>query len=253
LGIDSISESSLGNDPESSSRISPSFPSGIAVEKQLQSTRGLFQKKLIKWAKKNLRSFPWRRKTTPYRVLIAEVLLKRTTAQAVLRVYGEFIRSYPNIRTLVGAEQTRLRELLQKIGLQERRASALIKIANHIVMQFGGRIPDSRENLLKIPHVGPYTANAVLALGYNIPTAMVDSNVERVIRRVFSGRLPPKASQSAIQDTANFLAPRSQNRIYNLALIDLGALVCRYDFPRCRICPVSSHCDSCHRKHGRKA
>lgn len=209
----------------------------------VNSRKDSLQKELLEWAKKNLRQFPWRENRTPYSVLIAEVLLKRTTASAVLRIYKEFISLYPNIETLAKADRNKLEKMLLTIGYHKRRADILIDIAKHVVNKYNGEIPKTKEELLEIPHIGHYTANAILSLGYGIPSAMVDSNVDRVIKRLFMNHLPKKPSMHVIQKIADNLAPKENNQFYNLALLDFGALVCRYGIPKCKSCPLSKFCD----------
>lgn len=214
------------------------------LQKEIKSRQKAIQKNISEWAKKHLRKYPWREYRTPYRILIAEILLRRTTVTAVLQLYEEFIKFYPKIQDLAKADETELRDLIKQIGLHNRRPKNMIRMAECIMEDYRGQIPDSKANLLKIPLIGSYTANAVLALGYNIPCAMVDSNTERVIKRLFSNHLPPKTSLNLIQQIADILSPDSNNQEYNLALIDLGALICRYSSPRCNKCPLSSECDT---------
>lgn len=115
-------------------------------------------------------------------------------------------------------------------------------IASYLMTEYAGQIPHSEEELLGIPYVGNYTANAVLSFGYGIPTAIVDSNVERIIKRVFLGHLKARGL-GVVQAVANILAPSEDNQLYNYALLDLGAIVCRYGLPRCRLCPINKWCD----------
>jgi A/G-specific adenine glycosylase len=209
-----------------------------------QSRRNEIRRSLLEWASTNLRKYPWRQNRTPYRVLVAEVLLRRTTAQAVLRIYEDFIRIYPGTYELANADHSELEDLLKKIGLHNVRASMMIRMANYLLKKWEGQIPNSRIELMKVPLVGAYTAGAVLTLGYNIPSAIVDSNVGRIIKRLFFNTISPRPSVRVIQQIADFLAPDPNNAEYNLALIDLGALVCRYNVPLCGKCPLSSQCDT---------
>jgi A/G-specific adenine glycosylase len=202
-----------------------------------------FQSAVIDWAKENFRKFPWRERRTPYSVFVAEVLLKRTTATAVLRVYSRFMELYPGFRELAEADRAELEKLLSSIGYHKLRAAALIEMAEYVTEEYRGRLPPSKEGLLKIPHVGPYTAGATLSLGYGISAAMVDSNVERILKRVFCVSLPPRPSLKIILDLAETLVPRRGHQAYNFGLLDLGALVCRYDRPRCQTCPLKTVCD----------
>ena len=201
------------------------------------------QKSLIKWGEEHYRHFSWRKNRTPYSVLVSEVLLKRTTAPAAKRIYEEFMSLYPNIETLAKADRKELENLLLKIGYHKRRTNILIDIAHEILSEYNGQIPKSKKDLLEIKYVGHYTASAILSLGYGIPSAMVDSNVERIIKRLFHKHLSKKGSFRIVQEIAERLAPKENNQNYNFALLDFGALVCRYGMPKCKACPITKFCD----------
>lgn len=204
--------------------------------------RNQFQYKLLKWAEENYRHFPWRENRTPYRILISESLLKRTTATAALRLYDVFLCTYPTIDDLANADRKKLEKTLSSLGLQRQRSRLMLEMARYLV-SCGCEVPSDRESLLKIPHVGEYTVAAVLSFGYGIPAALVDSNVERILRRVFASDIPEKSSQKIIRDIANSLLPVEEHVQYNYGLLDLGALVCRYVNPKCPICPLKELCD----------
>lgn len=197
---------------------------------------------LVNWGVENYRTFPWRENRTPYSVLVSEILLKRTTASAAKRVFQEFMLTYPNVETLSTAKKEDLRNLLKKIGYHKRRAVILLEIANFVLDRFKGKIPCSKEDLREIPNVGQYTAGAILSFGYEIPSAMVDSNIERIIRRLFFKSLREKSFRT-VQQVAEQLAPEISNQNYNYALLDFGALVCTYGLPKCGICPITEFCD----------
>lgn len=213
--------------------------------KNIESRKTHIQKGLIKWGEKHYRHFPWREKRTPYSVLVSEILLKRTTASAAKRIYEEFLSSYPNLEALAKADRKKLEKLLLRIGYHKRRTNILIEIANYILSKYNGQIPKSKKDLLEIPFVGSYTASAILSLSYGIPSAMVDSNVERIIRRIFLKHLSNKKSFRIVQTIADMLAPKENNHNYNFALLDFGALVCRYGTPKCKVCPINKFCDYC--------
>lgn len=211
--------------------------------KDIRYRRIPIQEALLSWGVQHYRNFPWREKRTPYSVLISEVLLKRTTASAATHVYQRFVALYADIQTLSKADKKELITLLSRIGYHKRRAEILLEIANYIMTKHCGEIPKSREELLDIPHIGYYTSNAVLTFGYGNPAAIVDSNVERIIKRVFLKYFEKKKPQRIVQKIADSLSPLEDNQVYNYALLDLGALVCRYGTPRCKACPISSFCD----------
>lgn len=198
---------------------------------------------LLGWAKNNFRSFPWRQKRNPYSVLVAEILLRRTTASAVSKIFETFMSQYPDIEAIEKADKVSLEKLLLKIGYNKQRANILKGIAKYVIDHYNRQIPQNRKELLEIPHVGDYTANAILSLGYGVPTAMVDSNVIRIINRLFMKHMPKKSSLVIIQKIANMLATEEDNQLYNLALLDFGALICTYGTPKCKICPFTKICD----------
>jgi len=135
--------------------------------------------------REGLRHFPWREPgRNPYEVLIAELLLKRTTSTAAARLYKKFLSKkflsqYPNIKKLARAHTRSLSGLFKNIGLQEQRARAAKALAKYLISERGGRVPSGLEELQRIPGVGDYTARALLSVAFGIPTAVVDSNVER--------------------------------------------------------------------------
>lgn len=197
---------------------------------------------VVCWELENGREYPWRWITDPYKVLIAEVLLKRTTSTAASRLYGLFLEKYPDIFSLSKARVEELEEILRGIGLYRQRAKQLKTMATYIVEVYKGRIPANYQQLLKIPGVGDYTASAVLVFGYGIPRAVIDSNVERVIMRAFS------VDKKSVRQLADELTPKNVDektlKAYTYGMIDLGALVCHYRRPRCELCPVKSLCKS---------
>ena len=129
-------------------------------------------------------------------MLVAEVILRRTTATAAARVYDEITQRYPDVLALSQANTCDLEVLLLSVGYYKRRALILKEAAALVVAEYGGEIPDTQEALLRIPQVGPYTAGAILCLGFGIPAAMVDSNVLRIISRLFCNSLPNQAYQT---------------------------------------------------------
>jgi len=211
--------------------------------KEIESRKHCVQTSLIRWGRQNFRHFPWRTHRSPYSVLVSELLLKRTTASAANRIFEEFIRLYPDPQKLSQADNKQLERLLSKIGYHKRRTKILIEMSSFLLKKYNGEIPRTKKELLEIPYVGDYTANAILSLGYGIPSAMVDSNVERIIGRLFLGYLEKKPLLKTVQRIADLLSPTENNQNYNYALLDLGALVCRYGIPKCSVCPVNSLCD----------
>ena len=201
------------------------------------------QRALLSWAAANRREYPWREDClTPYQILIAEVLLKRTTARAAARVYGSFIAKYPDLESLHSAQVGEVERHLTEVGLYRQRAQGLKEMAHYLIAQCGSQVPLDLEALLQVPHVGPYAARAVVSFGHRQPAAVVDSNVQRVLGRLFRRRLGLAPSLSSVQALADAILPNDSHRDFNWALLDLGATVCRYDKPRCNVCPLVAPC-----------
>ena len=201
---------------------------------------------LLSWATVALRDFPWRQKRTPYSVLIAEFLLKRTTSTAVNRVYEKFLKLYPSIEALLKADVKELEEFLKAIGYQRLRAREIKEAATYIVKEFRSEMPKDMNMLLTIPYVGSYTAAAILSLGYGIRAPMVDSNVERIIQRIFRNSMPTRSMARITREVANVLLPNEKHDTFNLAILDLGGVVCTYRKPYCEKCVLERECDTAH-------
>ena len=200
---------------------------------------------LSNWARENIRNFPWRREgATPYEILVAEFLVKRTTATAASRLYPSFIAQFPTVAALTQAGVSELETALAPIGLQAQRAAAIRELGVHIANRHGGQIPSSLDDLVNVPGLGAYSARAILSFGFGVPAAIVDSNVTRVLGRVFARTMGHESGLGAYQELADSLLPNDGHQVHNYALLDLGSSVCRYDAPRCADCPLSSLCDS---------
>jgi A/G-specific adenine glycosylase len=209
------------------------------------SLRGI-RAKLLRWFQANGRSFYWREHTDPYVVLISEVLLKKTTAAVVDRFLPGFLRRYPTIDALASARVGSLRRLLQPLGLSDQRSRQLLAVAKAIQSTTGGAVPSTLGDLLKLPGVGPYAANSVLCVAHQQAAPIVDTNVARILLRVFD--VAPTRYEArrcpVVWDLARDVAGRraSAAKNVNWAMLDLGALICTATGPRCRMCPLRSCC-----------
>lgn len=202
------------------------------------------QRSLLTWHRTNARHFPWRlRRGEPFAILLAEILLRKTTAKQVAAVYPDFIATYSAPSLLAGARITKLRALLKPLGLSGR-ASLLKALGAALVANHGGLVPTLREDLLKLPGVGPYAANATLCFGFGQSVPIVDSNILRILSRVFgwTSSHPRPHLDKAVWDLASGLIPTGRAALYNEALLDLGALVCTHRDPACYKCPLGPTC-----------
>jgi A/G-specific adenine glycosylase len=188
---------------------------------------------LTSWARKHLRDFPWRRFRTDYEVLVAETLLQRTRADVVARFLPDFLREYPDWESLASVEPDRLVSRLEVLGLQVRRSQSLRAMA---IAQLRG---DSQ-----LPGVGQYIERARAVMVTNAGLAMVDSNFVRVLRRAFESPWGSDYRYDARMQALALAIVQSGGdaRTTNMALLDLGSLVCVPRNPRCERCPILITC-----------
>jgi len=204
-----------------------------------------FSERLLTWFKDNKRVFPWRERREPYAVLIAEVLLRKTDAPKVLAVYEGFLTRYPNFEEVASAPVKELIEVLKPLGLYRRRANELKGLAKSIVKEHKGRLPRSKKELIKLPGVGNYIANAVLCFAFNEDVPLLDSNIIRVLERVFSlksFRARPRTDKE-LWEAAGKIIPKNQAKDFNLALLDFAAQICTARNPKCDLCFFESLCE----------
>src|SRR5213080_2784473 len=224
---------------EKSSRSSPFS----ALRRGGQGVRTAFTRKLLAWYARAARDLPWRKTRDPYRVLVSEVMLQQTQVARVTEYYLRFLERFPDLETLASARPKAVREAWDGLGYYAR-ASNLHALAKQ-VSGAGGQVPEDPEELVKLPGVGPYTAGAVASFAYEKPVPAVDTNVTRVIRRVFFGRATGNLQRvTQLWRLAAALVPRSGKRAwkFNQAVMELGALICVARRPKCPECPVRSVC-----------
>ena len=207
-----------------------------------QAVRTEFKRKLLAWWARAARDLPWRRTRDPYRVLVSEFMLQQTQVSRVAEYYPRFIERFPDLETLASAQPRAVREAWDGLGYYAR-ASNLHALARVVSKDHDGTLPDTPEELIKLPGIGPYTAGAVATFAYEKPVPAVDTNVTRVIRRVFFGALPAPRSRD-IWELTRTLVPKDGKRAwkFNQAIMELGALVCVARKPRCPDCPVRPVC-----------
>lgn len=216
----------------------------MSVKNLSSSKKVAFGRLILQWWKDNKRDFPWRHSKDPYNVLIAEMLLRKTTAQQVEKIYNIFLEKYPTPQALSNANESELKNLLKPLGMEYRRAELFVKFGKIVSEKYRGSIPASPKELLQLPGVGPYTNNAVLSLSHGKDEAMVDTNTIRVVSRVFDfSSLKARArNDMKIWKLARSLVPRGKSRDFNLAVLDFASLVCRAGNPKCNICPLADAC-----------
>ena len=209
-----------------------------------------FVQNLLEWFKDHGRHLPWRRSNaTPYEILVAELMLKKTRAENVVEPFLRFITEFPTPKDIVVAPDDTLKDILQPLGLFRQRFISFKVIFSKIVEEYHGEIPRLKEQLLELPYVGEYTANAVLCFGYSRDLPIVDVNVTRVCQRYFGLDVygDPRVDKH-IWDLLERILPKGLSKEFNFALLDLGSLVCTSRRPKHETCPLRSFCNEAQKK-----
>jgi A/G-specific adenine glycosylase len=203
-----------------------------------------FRQQIKVWGKRNFRSFPWRLTNTPYRILMAEVMLHRTKALQVVPVYERFIQQYPDLAHFLQATKKNLKASLQSLGLAWR-IDLIYQMGRMIELSFGSQIPVENEDLLSLPGVSEYIASAVRCFAWNLPEPLIDTNTVRITGRFFGWDIKDSSRRSKRfrQALAEFVDPE-EPRTFNYTLLDLAALVClKKRPPLCDQCPLQAICN----------
>ena len=197
---------------------------------------------VLKWYDGVARDLPWRNKTSnPYHTWLSEIMLQQTTVQTVIPYFQNFLTRWPTAEAMAGADLDDILHAWQGLGYYAR-AHNLHKCAQVITSEHGGVFPDTEEKLLTLPGVGPYTAAAIAAIAFNIPTVPVDGNIERVISRLYSIKEPVRQTKDQVRALATKILPKDRPGDFAQALMDLGATICRPKSPKCDQCPWASAC-----------
>jgi len=202
-----------------------------------------FQATLTNWYHHNGRVLPWRQTRDPYAILVSEIMLQQTQVAAVIPYYNEWLRRFPDFAAVARASESDILHAWQGLGYYARVRN-LQATAKTVQNLHGGRFPRDLAATRALPGIGPYTANAIATFAFDRPVPIVETNTARVLARLFDFRDPidRAAGRDALWTRASILVPRYSARIYNSALVDLGALVCLPHQPKCGICPVKKFC-----------
>lgn len=203
-----------------------------------------FPELLIEWARRaGLRSFPWRKERDRYRLLMAELMLRRTRAANVIDTYERFIEKWPALTDFVAAPAEGIVEVLQPLGLRWRAAN-FVALQERLHRSGGRELEEGYEGLLSLPGVGDYVASAVCCFSTDEARPLIDANSVRVISRVFGIPFGPETRRRRpFQEKAHQVLSARDPRTYNYALLDLAAGVCTIRTPRCEQCPLMSICE----------
>lgn len=202
----------------------------------------VIHRELLKWFEVNRRSFAWRQTRDPYRIVIAEMMLQRTKAPQVEGCYLQFLQRFPSIEDLSAASIEEISQAIAPLGLAWR-AEKIKGLATDIIAKFSGTVPSTRDELLSLPGIGDYIADAVLCFAFEHPVVVVDWNAARFICRFFGIQAKGEARRDKkVLEHARGMIPHSHIREFNWALLDLSALVCTPRKPLSSICPLRAWC-----------
>jgi A/G-specific adenine glycosylase len=222
------------------------FMKSFCGDLRLDNREYLFQNYILEWARLNTKSYPWRNTNNAYFIFISEILLQRTDARKVAKIYTEFFEKFPTPAHLGGAKIGDIEIAIRNIGLLNR-ASRLKKIGERLIHEFGGNIPSNKEDLLIFYGIGNYISNSVLCFAFKKKVPIVDTNVVRIYERVFL--LKSSKSRPSTDDKIWFFAERmlpDENYVnFNYALLDFGSEICRAKNPACQKCPIKTICYYC--------
>jgi len=202
-----------------------------------------FQNKLLRWYKTHHRNLPWRETRDPYQIWVSEVMLQQTTVRAVLPYYRKWLRLFPDVETLSRTPLQKVLKVWQGLGYYQR-AKNLHKASQMIRDKYGTQIPQYYDELIMLPGFGPYTAAAVLSLAFDKPYPVLDANVRRVLMRLkrVQNQADPKNDKTLLSFLKAYLPPKKRVGLFNQALMELGALICRTKNPLCLLCPITEYC-----------
>lgn len=208
--------------------------------------KGDFTNLLLKWHKKeNSRAMPWKGEKSPYRIWLSEIILQQTRVEQGWAYYEKFIAAFPTIEDLARAPDQKVFKCWEGLGYYSRCRN-LIATARKIADEYGGKFPTDYDSILALKGIGPYTAAAIASFAYNLPHAVVDGNVLRVLSRYTGDDTPidSTAGKKKYTTLAGQLLDRGQPATYNQAIMDFGAVICKPQNPLCTTCIQRDHCQA---------
>ncbi|MFM1910109.1 MAG: hypothetical protein RLZZ545_807 [Actinomycetota bacterium] len=201
----------------------------------------MFEKEIISWFKKNKRDLPWR-KTDAWGVLVSEFMLQQTPVNRVAPIYQEWMKRWPTAAALAAATPAEVITAWGRLGYP-RRALRLHECAKVITHELSGKIPEDENELRKLPGIGEYTAAAMAAFAFNKRSLVLDINIRRLFARLFDGvEVPSQSSTKSEKSRYEALIPKKDAHIWAAATMELGAIICTSQSPKCGICPVAHGC-----------
>jgi len=205
--------------------------------------RRRFRQRLLTWYRRHGRDLPWRKTDDPYHILVSEIMLQQTQVDRVLPKYTEWLDKYPSMEALAAAPETDVTKTWYPLGYNIR-PKRLQSIARESVAKYGGQLPSDEATLLSFAGIGAYTAGAIRSFAFRERAAILDTNVARVLFRVFVAKGDPKshAMKRHLWTLSETVMPMRHVFDFNQALMDLGAMICVARTPKCQLCPMATGC-----------
>jgi len=207
--------------------------------------------KILKWYDNNKRILPWRKKTSTknreYFTLVSEFMLQQTQVKTVIPYFENFIKNFPNLKSLANANEQKVLKNWEGLGYYSR-ARNLKKTAIKLLKEFKGHLPKDIENLKTLPGIGEYTSRSILAIAHNEPYIPMDGNVERILKRVFLLKEENEISKENLVKKKSFFNKSKRSSDYAQAIMEIGALVCKPILPLCHLCPLTKNCKAYKKK-----
>lgn len=204
-----------------------------------------FVSALLAWYQVNARNLPWRSCHTPYCIWVSEIMLQQTQVDTVIPYFERWMKRFPDIDALARADSEDVLIAWEGLGYY-RRAHHLHQAARNVVAEWHGDLPQTPEELILLPGIGPYTAAAIASIAFGVDVAAVDGNIRRVLARIFNVDVPVRSAKG--EKTIQFLAkknvPEGGAGEYNQAMMDLGATICTPKDPACNRCPIAQDCQA---------
>jgi A/G-specific adenine glycosylase len=197
---------------------------------------------LLEWFAGHGRSLPWRHTRDPYQIMVSEIMLQQTQVDRVIPKYQAFLGLFPNLAALAAAPTAEVIRAWTGLGYN-RRAVNMQRAARAVLDAHNGQFPSDLAELLKLPGIGPYTAGAIACFAFEQDVAFMDTNIRRVVQRLFAGpEQSAPAGEARLLAIARDAVPPGQGWAWNQAIMELGALICTAAAPACWRCPVQAHC-----------
>ena len=211
----------------------------------------IITKKILNWYDLNKRTLPWRKNVSQskkhYYTLVSEFMLQQTQVVTVIPYFNRFINKIPNLKKLSKMPDRELIKLWEGLGYYSRVRN-LKKTAKIIISKYHGEIPNNYEDLISLPGIGNYTANAILAIAFNKSYIPLDGNIERVLKRYLYLKKDKEIQKDNLIEKKSIFGISSRASDYAQALMELGAMMCKPKNPECRECPISKNCKSYNKK-----